>query len=127
MDELMNKWWDYSFLLEAMEKWLRLHSEKVLSEGTHLYGHKYAKRALVMAELLKRIQEDDYIDMAKKVYGVSVVFDFEPLPTGGCRLLSEISDEKAYKRALHHADLLKRQDLELFGKYFAKYITSLWD
>lgn len=124
--KLLDNWFDYSFLLEAMEQWLLTHAHKVNTEGNLLNGHKYAKRAKTMALLLRRVLDDNYSDNSMLAHGVFVEWTFEP--TGrGTRIIASINDQKAYEEAMKHADRMRKQDLEMFGKYFAKHISQLWD
>lgn len=124
--KLLDNWFDYSFLLEAMEQWLLTHAYKVNTEGHLLNGHKYAKRATVMAALLRRVLEDDYSENSMRAHGVNIEWTFEPVAMGTI-MRTSVSDQKAYERALAHADRMRKQDLEMFGKYFTKYILQLWD
>lgn len=125
--KLLDNWFDYSFLLEAMEQWLLTHAHKVNTEGHLLNGHKYARRAKTMAALLRRVLEDDYLDNAKKRDGIVVDFWFEKLGGGCSRMHMNVSNREKYDQALKHANAMRKQDLEMFGKYFAKYILQLWD
>lgn len=53
------KWYDYSFLLMAMEDWLDNASKVTMKKGTHLNADKVAKKMKICAELCKRVREDE--------------------------------------------------------------------
>ena len=56
------KWWDYSYMLEAIELWASNAAYKHLTKGHHLNNEVVAKDLKVLAELAKRLKNDDYND-----------------------------------------------------------------
>lgn len=62
------KWWDSVFLLEMMEDWLR-HSAKMHETRGHLLcSDRTALEMKIVAELLKRVHEDEIYDEPNKVF-----------------------------------------------------------
>lgn len=53
-------WWDFSFLLRIIEKKLRRDSIKYRIEGHHVGAEESADEMLEVAEICKRLREDDY-------------------------------------------------------------------
>ena len=56
------KWWDYSYMLEAIELWASNAAYKHLTKGHHLNNEVVAKDLKILAELAKRLKNDDYND-----------------------------------------------------------------
>ena len=56
------KWWDYSYMLEAIELWASNAAYKHLTKGHHLNNESVAKDLKILAELAKRLKNDDYND-----------------------------------------------------------------
>ena len=56
------KWWDYDFLLQAMELWFSEASKRTESEGVHKAHKRIAKRMKTCHELIRRIRNDNYGD-----------------------------------------------------------------
>ena len=54
------KWWDPSYLLEMIEMWASDASYKHLTQGHHLNNESVAKDLKVLAQLAKRLKNDDY-------------------------------------------------------------------
>ena len=50
------KWWDYSYMLEAIELWASNASYKHLTKGHHLNNEVVAKDLKILAELAKRLR-----------------------------------------------------------------------
>lgn len=53
------KWWDYSYLLLAMEHWFDNASKITMEKGVLLHADRTAHRMKICAELCKRIREDN--------------------------------------------------------------------
>ena len=56
------KWWDYSYMLETIELWASDASHKHLTKGHHLNNEVVARDLKILAELAKRLKNDDYSD-----------------------------------------------------------------
>ena len=56
------KWWDHSYLLEMVEMWASNAAYKHLTKGHHLNNEVVAKDLRVLAELAKRLKNEDYSD-----------------------------------------------------------------
>ena len=110
------KWWDYSYLLQAMEDWLE-NSSKQHSKHGHLVGSdKTAKQMKVAAALIKRIREDEYHNNLNKVFP--------------CRNKTVMDKFCLGKHALEwnpKEDLLRKQDLQYLMKFMEKHILGWWD
>lgn len=100
--------WDWDCLAKVMEFKLRRMSV-CLENGHHTNGWRDAKQCLVCAELLKRLQEDNYFENAGFREG------FNDLPT-------DIQWSACVK-----ADAMQRQDQEYLGKMIGKHLTGWWD
>jgi hypothetical protein len=92
---------DYSYLLRVMEFKLSQMAKVLDADDWHENAPRYAKQVKTAALLCKRIQEDDYDESAHKAF-----------PRG-----------HYWGREL---DAVKKQDKEMLGKLFAKYVDHWW-
>ena len=110
------KWWDYSYLLQAMEDWLENSSKQHSKHGHLVSSDKTAKQMKVAAALIKRIREDEYHDNLNKVFP--------------CRNKTAIDKFCLGEHALEwnrDSDLLRKQDLQYLMKFMEKHILGWWD
>jgi len=96
--------WDYCFLLKIMEYKLRRMSSN-LKDGNTVNAARYARKALIAAELCKRIDDDRYYDTARKLYPRS----------------------NQYNHQYEYTKSIQKQDLDMLGRVFSKYLTHWWD
>lgn len=96
--------YDYAPTLEIMEIAFREIS-RLHNEHPHLVSSaKTAKQTKIVAELCRRLQADDYFDLAR----------------------SELRKSGDGGRWAKHVDYLGRQDSEYLGKMF-KYVRHWWN
>lgn len=102
------KWYDYSFLLMAMEDWLDNASKVTMKKGMHLNVDKVAKKMKICAELCKRVREDN--TQTNKVFITRNNKDF--------RVMRE-----------SHKYLVKRrkENLSLLTTMLNKHLLGFWD
>lgn len=123
------KWYDYCFLLQAIEDWCEHASKMTHKHGTHLNHKQKAKTLKILSLLAKRMSEDgfsvDYCCLYPRVdldmiHEKDNVLHFKQLP-----------DEQTYDRVKRR--LYKQQDrnqaycLEYFCKLLQKHLFTLWD
>ena len=124
--------WDSSHVYRIFEKKLRLQAAAIEKYGHHLYKERDVKNMLTCAALLKRLYEEDYLfniwhDKLEKEFG-HITFEDHTISR---KKIKTPADEKRaswlLKKAAAHERLLMKQDLELFGKIFAKHSKEWWD
>ena len=128
------KWWDYCYLLQAIEDWC-LHAAKMHeSNGNTLNADKIAKKLRVVSALCKRIKEDDYSDKTAIWPKVSAELFFGEPDERGLRelsLKSHTPDKKTYDRYftkhVEHHKKQRQQDLDYLMNFMKKHMFSFWD
>ncbi len=103
------KWYDYSFLLLAIEDWLENASKITAKRGTHINADKTAKKMKVMAELAKRIREENI--QCNKVFNCRNVVGFD----------SGVFEKYEHRRKRTEANL------KMFTNMMNKYLLGFWD
>lgn len=96
--------WDYSFLLKIMEYKLG-RMAKNLDSGITVNSAHYARKARIAAELCKRINNDDYWEISRKLY----------------------PREDQWKHQHAYTISVQKQDQEMLGLIFTKYLRHWWD
>lgn len=94
--------WDWSYLASIMEYKLRRSARLELTVGHHVTSKNDGRQMLICAELLKRLQKDEYFKTLNKPFGQS-----------RDRVKLSIKQAKA--------------DQALLGKILGKHLTSWWD
>ena len=110
------KWWDYSYLLQAMEDWCDNASTQHSKHGHLVSSDKTAKQMKVAAALIKRIREDEYHNNLNKVFP--------------CRNKTAMDKFCLGEHSLEwnmDSDLLRKQDLQYLMKFMEKHILGWWD
>jgi hypothetical protein len=102
------KWYDYSFLLLAMEDWLNNASKVTAKRGTHINADKTAKRMKVMAELAKRIREDN-------------------LQTNKVFTSRNNKDIRVMWESHKYLVIRRKETLSLLTTMMNKYLLGFWD
>jgi hypothetical protein len=95
--------YDHAYLSRIMEYKLR-RMATVFENGHHTTGKVDAKRCRVCAELLRRLEADDYMDNAERIFGVGN----SPF-------------------TVRHAVAQQRHEQKYLGTLIGKYLTSWWD
>lgn len=124
--------WDHAYLLNMMQEKLRrmrIHQEKC---GHSTSSAEIAKQILVAELLLKRIIANDYVmaDYAEHEKKFGSIFDRrEKLPDGSAitRPSRDPEESKDVRRMADKEAYMSKQDLEYFGRHFAKHVRGWWD
>ena len=140
------KWWDYSYMLEAIELWASNAAYKHLTKGHHLNNEVVAKDLKVLAELAKRLKNDDYNDpwflpdYESEHFSVPIEgSDLIELKTKNYKVVYnnperkesiDSNEETVYKiiklKGKHHKRQ-REQDLEMLCNMLKRNLFSLWD
>lgn len=112
--------YDWTYLTELMifkmERMKRFHDKDAHYVGTE----KNVKRLKVMIATLDRITNKDYssedYDKLIATFGEDKVFDSD-----------DRSMDKVKAAIYSRERYMEQQDMELFVRYFTKYLKSLWD
>lgn len=97
--------WDYSYIYVILLT--KLRNVRVCFENTPYGCHrKDVQRIRVCELLLERLVKDEYWPFTD---------------------VNRSTGDKRLSEMFHREEALKKQDLELFGKYFAKYSRTWWD
>ena len=140
------KWWDYSYILEAIELWASDAAYKHITKGHHLNNEVVAKDLKVLAKLAKRLKSDDYAtypwfipDYDSEHYTVPCDDGFVELKSKNYKIIYNNperketidSDEKSvYKIVnmnLKHRNRVRKQDLEMFCNLIKRKLFNWWD
>ena len=145
------KWYDYDFLLQAMELWFSEASKRTESEGVHKAHKCTAKRMKLCYELLRRIRNDDYNDNVVLFPKVEHKWNMESTGlTGSARTAAGWSedghvdfdtmfndpenyypDKETYQKYLitnlKRAGQQRQRDLDYLAEIMKKYLFSFWD
>lgn len=129
------KWWDHSYLLQAMEDWLtnaaKKHSTSIWRSSNTPSIIKHMKTC---AALCKRIREDEYLLTHPVIwpkYSCDVVH--EPLSNGGVEMkwVNKLPNERIYEKFAgkqwERTNKMRKQDLELLTKLLNKHLLTFWD
>lgn len=93
---------DSGYLMEVMEyKFRRMHKRFETTRITTDW-RRQSRQCLICAELLKRLQDDDYWKVASKQFGQNAI-------------------------AAKHSQKVREHDQRLLGRMIGKYLTHWWD
>ena len=140
------KWYDYSYLLQAVELWCANASKMHLTKGHHLNNEVVAKDLKVLAELAKRLKNDDYNDpwflpdYESEHFSVPIEgSDLIELKTKNYKVVYnnperketiDSNEETVYKIVnlnLKHRNRVRKQDLEMFCNLIKRKLFNWWD
>lgn len=115
-------WYDYSYLLSMMIMWMENASNMHIEHG-NCVNHKIVGKDLkIMADVLKRIQEDNYYEKIQEneLADAGLDVNFMELP---------YSDEERKKiQTLQKlSEKRKKDDLEYCLNMLKRKLFSLWD
>lgn len=140
------KWFDHTFLLDAIQIWCLNASKQHLIKGHHTNNKKVSRSLKIAAELATRLQEADYEDT--RFFGKTLEQDHETHPVEGSDLITlnftnrriinketkkvqeGVSREqyrKEYKRQIKIMRRKEKETLDLFCEVFKKNLYSWWD
>lgn len=94
--------WDWAYLAAILETKLHYMAESTENYGCHTTSKRNAKRMRICVHLLRRLQEEDYLDRALKV-----------IPNYGC----------AYKLS----ENIAKQDSEMLFGIMSKHLKEWWN
>lgn len=113
--------WDYSGLLQFMETCARDMS-KAHTTGHLVRSEQTAKELLIIAELVKRIREDDYVfnkgryeHTGKGILGMEFIQKEHQLPKNKAKSFYKLVDSN------------RKADLELLTKMMKRKLPTWWD
>ena len=139
------KWWDYSYMLEAIELWASDAAYKHLTKGHHLNNEVVAKDLKILAELSKRLKNDNYSnpwfipDYDSEHYTVPCGDGFVELKSKNYKIIYnnperketiDSDDKSVYKIVnlnLKHRNRVRKQDLEMFCNLIKRKLFNWWD
>ena len=149
------KWYDYSYLLQAVELWCANASKMHLTKGHHLNKELVAKKLKVMSELAKRLGEANhsYYDVKKQQpywepeYDYTISFEpsdekgFSEIKSRDCKFVYDsperkevipVSEDdpkirKLVKLQHNRIERQRKQDLEMLCNMLKRNLFSLWD
>ena len=140
------KWWDYSYMLEAIDLWASNAAYKHLTKGHHLNNEVVAKDLKILAELAKRLKNDDYNDpwflpdYESEHFSVPIEgSDLIELKTKNYKVVYnnperketiDSNEETVYKIVnlnLKHRNRVRKQDLEMFCNLIKRKLFNWWD
>ena len=129
------KWYDYDFLLQAMELWFSEASKRTESEGVHKAHKCTAKRMKLCYELIRRIRNDDYNDNVILFPKVEHKWNINYGHVDFDRMFNDpenyYPDKETYQKYLvinlKRARQQKQRDLDYLAELMKKYLFSFWD
>ena len=140
------KWWDHSYMLEAVELWAENAAKMHLTKGHHLNNEVVAKDLKVLAELAKRLKNDDYNDpwflpdYESEHFSVPIEgSDLIELKTKNYKVVYnnperketiDSNEETVYKIIKlkgKHRQRQREQDLEMFCDLIKRKLFNWWD
>lgn len=128
------KWWDYCYLLQAIEDWTAHAAKMHETKGNTVSADKIAKKLKIVSTLCKRIKEDDYSDKTAIWPKVSSELYFGEPDERGLMELSTSNhkpDKKTYDRYftkhMEHQKKQRENDLAYLMLFMKKHMFSFWD
>lgn len=126
------KWWDYTYLLQAIHDWAEAAAKGQEHHSHHLGAHKSARQLKVVAHLCKRIIDDDYsapfwFSHVKLNHNFG---DREELDNGAGYYqvhFSYVPNEKTYKLVRDKKMKQREKDLKMLTELMNKYMFTWWD
>lgn len=94
------RWYDYSFLLQAIQDWIEHSSDMHKEHGCSVSSHKTVKQMRIAVALIKRVRSDEIYYEQNKVFGRSRHRDCEAQ---------------------------RRKDINYLFDFMKKNITGWWD
>ena len=134
--------WDHYFIYVILRKKLQLMEHQIRTYGHHVRNEEDADNIKVCVNLLSRLIEDEYHEMAfgkhDEKWG-EIELKTKPLEDNpelysvdfhrdGIQTEKDKEQErKEFSRAYNHETMLREQDLDLLFKNMRKYIQTWWD
>lgn len=114
------KWWDYSFLLQAMEDWCENASKQHSKHGHLVCSKDTAKQLKLVSALIKRIREDDVYSLQCKVFNSKNA-------TYDGAVVKALQLEPFTRTKVEIENKQRKQDLQYLFKIMEKKMFSWWD
>lgn len=132
--------WDWTSICSVLKYKLE-RTRKCLEQGHHLRADRDARQIRICELLLDRIEKDRYLENAfinhdKKWGELRHSWEKTEHPNLSKMIFSrlntrtpaeEAQEMKESLRLYKHEHDMDKQDLELLGKYLAKYLKNWWD
>ena len=114
------KWYDYSYLLQAMEDWLDNASKQSSKHGSLTRSPQTAKEMKIAASLIKRIREDEIYTKKNEVFeGKNITHDSDVVKLLGM---------EPFTQTKHHlVTEHRKQDIKFMFDFIAKHLLTWWD
>lgn len=133
--------WDHGFILRFNKKLYEDLYIGAITNGRHVVNKSMKRKLRTVINLLDRLEKDEYgdklFDQLEKKYGKSKIdwikVDDKPLYKMVNKRDEALTEEakKQYKKdikaIMKHEQYLRKQDLELLGKYITHYSDTWWD
>jgi len=134
--------WDHYFIYVILRKKLQLMEHQIRTFGHHTRNIEDADNIKICVNLLTRLIEDDYHEMAFKKHDEKwgdIELKTKPLEDNpdlysvdfhrdGIKTEKDKEQErKEFQRACKHEANLREQDLDMLFKNMRKYIQTWWD
>lgn len=108
------QWWDYSFLLKAMEDWFKKASYYHKTKGNLLRKDRTSKELFIMYQLTKRLREDGVYSNESRVFT-----SHNETYRGENYNFTVLNYEREQKA--------RQRDLDLLTDMMRKHLFSWWD
>lgn len=121
-------WYDYSYLLGAIELWCSQASEMHKKKGCSLHSDKTSRQLRVAAHLCKRLMDDDYSNPFW--FGeVTIKSTFHLLEeVSGRRVHFErLPNDKVFRLCQQKQVRQRQADLDMLTKLINKHLFGWWD
>lgn len=103
--------WDWSPLARVMEYKLRRMANLHNYHGHHLNNQREARQMMICANLLNRLDKDEYFDQAYQRYDA----------------YENLTDQQKGRYAALQATQIQKDDQRLLGTIIGKYLNHWWD
>jgi len=126
------KWYDYTFMLEAIKDWASNSAKMHEKHGVHVGAHKVARQLRIVSHLCDRIAKDDYsVPHWFSHVDVHMHFGEEKRYANGSisypAIFSYIPDEKTYRYVRDKRRKQRQKDLDMLTQLMSKNLFNWWD
>ena len=97
------KWYDYSFLLQAVSCWLEDSAKQHKEKGVLVRSNKTAKEMIIASNLIKRITEEEIYYKPNKLFDNKNKFPYS------------------------YCETQRKQDIDYLFDFMKKHLTGWWD
>ena len=114
------KWYDYTFLLQAMEDWIDNASKQTNKHGSLVRSPQTAKEMKIAASLIKRIREDEIYTKKNEVFNGRN-------NTYGSGMVKRLGVEPFTYTSPQIEKAHRKQDIKFMFDFIAKHLLTWWD